>query len=103
MVLNERVGMVVTLCHEIGPGGDCSQYFPTKSTGEQIKFKSIPYQVTLISETELNKSTTLRCLEVKDLDDSERTQSLKHYHFRGWPDWQTPVNQSRKDFEALVD
>ena len=72
MVLNERVGMVVTLCHEIGINGDCVQYFPTQSTNQQISFEKIPFQVTLISETELNKSTIMRCIEVKDLSDSER-------------------------------
>ena len=51
MVLNERVGMVVTLCHKIGGnGGDCVQYFPASMEEPTMKSEKIPFQVTLVSE-----------------------------------------------------
>ena len=49
-MLNERVGMVVTLCHKIGSGGDCVQYFPASMEEPNMKAKNIPFEVTLISE-----------------------------------------------------
>ena len=37
LVLQERVGLIVTLCHQIGgQDGDCVQYFPGKAKEEKI-------------------------------------------------------------------
>ena len=35
--------------------------------------------------------------------DESKSMTLDHYHFKGWPDWETPVGKSRKSFESLVD
>ena len=28
---------------------------------------------------------------------------VKHFHFRGWPDWQIPIKSTQKDFSTVID
>ena len=98
MILQERVGMVVTLCHAIGGAdGDCVEYFPTV-INEPVKYGSI--EVTLLSKAQRGSFIDLRTFSVAD---SAKSETLKHYHFKGWPDWETPVGKSRRAYEELVD
>ena len=50
--------------------------------------------------TDIDKSTTVREISVTD---SKTTQVVKHYHFKGWPDWQIPIKNTQKDFGTVID
>ena len=50
--------------------------------------------------TKLNESTTVREISVTD---SKTTQVVKHFHFKGWPDWQIPIEATQKDFSTVID
>ena len=50
--------------------------------------------------TDIDKSTTVREISVTD---SKTTQVVKHYHFKGWPDWQIPIKNTQKDFGTVIE
>jgi hypothetical protein len=39
-------------------------------------------------------------VEVKD---NKSTQDLVHIHFKGWPDWETPVGDSQTEFKQVIE
>ena len=78
MIINERVGMVVNLCHKIGnfqtewlpqkvdrsQKHDCVGYFPITMLEPKICTKNLV--VTLLKVTDIDESTTVREISVAD-------------------------------------
>ena len=56
--------------------------------------------MTLLKVTEIGESTTVREISVTD---SKTTHIVKHYHFRGWTDYQLPTQNTEKEFGSLID
>lgn len=91
--------MIITLAHKINKGydSDCVQYFPSEAN-EVLELPSVTIEC---SEVQKSKFVNVRKLKVKSTT-SDRVQELSHYHFTGWPDWETPVGPSLESFYELV-
>ena len=96
LVLQERVLMIVTLAHQIP--GDCAKYLPFE---ENEKLTDGSIEVICSQVTKNEKYLTVRELQVKDSNGSVCT--VTHYHFKGWPDWETPAGGSLKVFRSLIE
>ena len=98
--MQERVSMIITLAHKIGGSepwyADCYQYFP-QSESEEFKISSCTIKCVELKETQFLNS---RKLKVIGNDGSER--DVTHLHFTGWPDWETPHDESLEVFKSLI-
>ena len=80
LVEQQNVGKIITLCENIGIGGDCSQYFPLEGNYRFKEFNIV------LKKTEMQSDYLVR-RDFEIVPEEGLTKKVSHYHFAGWPDW----------------
>ena len=103
MVVQNKVGKIVTLCHSIGLGPDCDAYpyFPDEKNSV-LDLQNGLVVVNQIDKPKQDEHTTIRHFQVILKSENKVLMELSHTHFQSWEDWQVPYDDSLTSYIDMV-